>query len=208
MRHIFATKLLIELASKRLIFSIDESWFNRSLKKEYSWLPWNKFGPLLNINSFGRCSLILAIGSDGEWMAMAKTNTVKSDDYINFLTLFGYIMSLRGIDLQNDWIITMDNASIHSWTATLEIIRKMQINAWFLTPYSPSLAPVEIAFKYIKSKLRSLSSFQFNFSKIKGQKVIIEVLKSISKSSILKAWIATIKEWKRIHSSNLKPHAI
>ena len=96
MMHILDTKLFIELSTKRLIFSIDESWFNRSLKKEYSWLLRNKSGSSLNIDSFGRCSLILAIGSDGEWMVIIKTNTVKSDDYINFLTLFGYMLSMRG----------------------------------------------------------------------------------------------------------------
>ena len=51
MRHMFAIKLLIKSTTKRLIFSIDESWFNRSLKKEYSWLLWNKSRPSLKMFS-------------------------------------------------------------------------------------------------------------------------------------------------------------
>ena len=88
-RRIFESKLLIELAEDSIIYNIDESNFNRSLKKKYFWLPRGKPGRLLNITFYDRCSLILAVRSDGEWIWMIITNTVKSIDYSNFLTLLG-----------------------------------------------------------------------------------------------------------------------
>ena len=53
MKRVFASKLLIKLAKNSQIYKIDESSFNRSLKKEYSGLPRGKFRGLLIITFFG-----------------------------------------------------------------------------------------------------------------------------------------------------------
>ena len=152
MRRIFSSKLLIELTKDSIIYNIDESSFNRSLKKEYSCLPKGWSGRLLNIASYSRCSLILAMGSDGQWIGMIKTNTVNSVDHSSFLTLLGYLMSLRGISVESDLILTIDNASIHSSKDIHNIMRRLKVKMWFIPPYSPSLAPVEIVFRIINRK--------------------------------------------------------
>ena len=52
----------------------------------------------------------------------------------------------------------LDNAPIHQSKETQAIFRQISLPTLFLPPYSPTLAPVELFFRYLKSKIRSLKS--------------------------------------------------
>ena len=172
--------------------------FNRSLRANYSWLPRRLSGPILNLNTFGRCSLILAIMSDGQWVGMLKPNTVRASDFTKFLTLLCTLLELTGISIENDWVFTMDNASIHTCKVTTSIMNKFKLNIWYIPPYTPIFAPIELVFKYIKAKIKaSWSQSQVNYSRKDGQKFIVEAMKFITPRTVIKTWVAVIGEWKQ-----------
>ena len=52
-------------------------------------------------------------------------------------------------------IIWLDNASIYSYDSTKRLFAYLNLNAFYLSPYWPHLAPVKLLFKIIKSKIRS-----------------------------------------------------
>ena len=54
----------------------------------------------------------------------------------------------------SEWIVTLDNASIHQAKKSIKAIKKLNINVIFLPPYSPMLVPVELFFSMIKIKIR------------------------------------------------------
>ena len=52
----------------------------------------------------------------------------------------------------------LDNAPIHLSKETQAIFRQISLPTLFLPPYSPTLAPVELFFRYLKSKIKSVKS--------------------------------------------------
>ena len=54
----------------------------------------------------------------------------------------------------SEWIVTLDNVSIHQAKKSIKIIKKLNNNVIFLHPNSPMLAPAELFFRMIKIKIR------------------------------------------------------
>ena len=50
--------------------------------------------------------------------------------------------------------ILLDNCSSHRAKTTLDYLKAKNWSIFFLPPYSPQLAPVELAFNHIKSQIR------------------------------------------------------
>ena len=79
---------------------------------------------------------------------------------------------------QQNIIIWLDNASIHSSDSTKRLFAYLNLNIFYLPPYWPHLAPVELLFKIIKSKIRSkFWEKEINFDKNSGMEWIYCVLK-------------------------------
>ena len=196
-RRIYAIKLLTELSNNKILINLDESAFNRSLRIEYYLLPRRISGSILNLNSLGRCSLVLAILSDRQWIDILKPNTVNGNDYAKILTLLCTLLTFRGISPEKDWIFTMDNASIHTCEITTEIMKKFKINIWYIPPYTPIYALVELVIKFIKAKIKVFGrQTQINYSKKEGQRLIVDALKFINSKAVINTWVAVIDVWK------------
>ena len=54
-------------------------YFNRDLKKQYSWLPRGATNSIINTVTTGRCSMISAIISNGEFLWLIVENTGNSE---------------------------------------------------------------------------------------------------------------------------------
>ena len=65
----FAVELLAAIHSKRVVINIDESNFERSVKRNYSWLLHGSSGIILKNIFKGKSSLILATESSSLWFA-------------------------------------------------------------------------------------------------------------------------------------------
>ena len=95
-------------------------------------------------------------------------------------------------------ILTLNNASVHTSIRTRNLMSRLNIKASYLPPYSPKLAPVELFFNIIKSKLCSNSSTKIiDFWKDSGLKWIFEVLKEITEYQLMHLWMKTISEAKQ-----------
>ena len=112
----------------------------------YSWLTKKRSDPILNINSFGRCLLILENLFDGQWVGMLKPNTVKSDYYFMFLVLLCFLLKLRDNSYENECIFTMDSASVHSCKDNILLMKRLSLTEWFILPYTPVFTPIKLYF--------------------------------------------------------------
>ena len=72
-------------------------------------------------------------------------------------------------------------------------MKKFKLIIWYIPPYTPIYAPVELVFKFIKAKIKAFGrQTQINYSKKEGQRLIVEALKFINSKAAINTWIAVI----------------
>ena len=64
-------------------------------------------------------------------------------------------LKLRSIDVNNDLIFTLDNATTHHWKDVTKVFNNLHLNALFIPAYTPTLAPIELEFKALKCKIKA-----------------------------------------------------
>ena len=64
---------------QQLIFKVDEWSFTIAVKAEYSWLPVGKSSIVINDLWKGSASLIMALGSNGQWFGIIWQGTINSE---------------------------------------------------------------------------------------------------------------------------------
>ena len=194
-KALFCTELLLMIAKGNVIINWDESSFDRSVKRQFSWLPMSKSCPIINDRLKRRASLILATWNTGEWIAMVVVDTINSYKFWLFLKLLESIINNLCPSIEKSPAIIFDNARIHSSIKTRKKIKELDLQVRFLAPYWPEVAPVERIFGMIKSKLRVLGgTLDIDFNKKKGVDMIFSIIRSLSKESWLKAWMDLVKE--------------
>ena len=81
----------------------------------------------------------------------------------------------------------LDNASIHLSKETQAIFRQINLPTLFLPPYSPTLAPIKLFFRYLKSKIRSIKSKNKTFTELNLETTQFLMLDEKSTKGLLKA---------------------
>ena len=114
LQSMHASQILQMLLNKSLIISIDEWSFNRDLKNNYAWLPKGISSKVINIMTFGRCTLISAVFSDGNFIWMMVQDTVKSKKFCRFLQILKYVPKQSKVELMANISITLGNAPVHT----------------------------------------------------------------------------------------------
>jgi len=59
--------------------------------------------------------------------------------------------------LERGSVLVLDNASIHRGGAIGQLVEKAGCSLLYLPPYSPDLNPIELAWSFIKSRVRTLA---------------------------------------------------
>ena len=196
-KALFWTELLSLLYRTEVVINVDESSFERSIKRQYSWLPKGKSSAIINDRLRGKASLILATWSNGKWFAMAIVGTVDSVKFCVFMRFLEFVIKSEQDYLSKLPTIIVDNAKTHTSKITKEVLSKLVFKTRYLAPYWPEVASVEQPFGIIKSKLRSVKEkTEINFGKDEGIQVILNILKSIAHSSWEKMWIKAVREAK------------
>jgi Mg2+/Co2+ transporter CorB len=75
----------------------------------------------------------------------------------------------------------------------------LKLELAFLPPYSPALAPIELVFGFIKSKIRASAKEEaVNFSKSTGIRYIQNALQELTAHVIKKVWLRMVKTAKEV----------
>ena len=83
---------------------------------------------------------------------MIKVDTINGKDFSNFIKAILFNLKLRNIDVNNNLIFTLDNATTHHWKDATKVFNNLHLNALFIPAYTPTLAPIELVFKALKLK--------------------------------------------------------
>ena len=180
---------------EQLIFSEDEWSFTRAVKAEYSWLPVGKSSSAINDVQKSSSSLIISIGSNGQWFGFIKQRTIDSKNFWIFLNQLDKALYESNRTYQNASFIILDNARIHTSTFTNIAISHLKLRVEYLPPFCPELAPIEHVFRAIKAKLRSWSSIQAtDFNKQPGIETLKEAIDNFSKKTWMNVWVGVTHE--------------
>ena len=183
-KALFWTELLLLIAKGEIIINLDESSFDRSVKRQFSWLPVGRSYPIINDKLKGRASLILATWNTGEWISKVVLDTVDSKKFWVFLKLLKITISNNNSDITKPPIIILDNARTHSSIKTINKIKDLDLQIRFLAHIDQRSPPVERAFGRIKSKLRVLGgTMDIDFGKRKEVELIFLLMRSLTKES-------------------------
>ena len=197
-QSIFALRVLKNLSLGKIFINVDESSFTKSVKSNYSWLPVGESHPIVNTLGTGRAVVLFALISNGDWFWFISKRTTNSEVFWNFIILLAKYIELWMDFSASESKLILDNASIHLSTVTKQITRKLGFRMWLLPQYSPNLAPVEIVFGMLKSKLRMKKSKQvIKFSMISGRKEICDVLAGFTKVKVSRLWLVFVREAKK-----------
>ena len=198
-QSIFSWRIISSIYSGQTIINVDESIFSRSVKSNYSWLPRGESSWILTPNHLSRWVVYFALWSSGEWMALISNNIGNSNRFCMFLFLLKrFIESALNLKLSRV-ILTLDNASTHWSHHSKKGMKALNLKGYFLPPYSPTLAPVELVFSIMKNFVSKRRNWiKLNFSKKSGRKALKDSLEILNKAAGLKLWIRFIIEAKKI----------
>ena len=173
--------------------------FNRDWRKNYSWLPKGITNEIVNLKIKGSWSLIAGIWSDGQFLCMIVHTNVSSQIFQHYLSILKYALKARRDIESKNVLICLDNASTHTASNTIWRIKELELNVMFLPPYSPSLAPVELFFKKIKTQFRNYNwNKTINFNKPHGYLELWKIILNLEGYSVKSTCTEVIKYVKQL----------
>jgi transposase len=139
-----------QIAPERLVF-LDESGFSLCLYRHYGWSPCNQrcvaavpFVRGTNLSVLGAYSL------SGMQAITSKAGAFKRDDFEQFLQ-----ESLLPV-LPPGSVLVLDNARIHHGGQVAALVEQAGCSLLYLPPYSPDFSPIELAWGWVKHKVRAV----------------------------------------------------
>ena len=197
LKALFWLHLVEFLTSFKLMINVDGWILTKSIKQSYSWLEKRKSWRIYNTKYKGSMSLLSAISSDGSSFTSANSSTVNSSVFLAYIKSLLEYYSKRVIRDNSEVLLIMDNCPYQTARSTREKLRKWRVNVLYLPPYWPELAPVELMFRSLKSKLKSFKEKEsINYWSQDGIDLVVTTLKKIRPKEILNYWSQFYKEAK------------
>ena len=197
LRKLFSIQTIQEIHPKFLIANWDEWSINRNTKLNYSWSKIGANKETKNSVFVGSISIIMCIYSNGCWFAMMTTSTTTSQVFIHFMSKMNEWLCKNNNFNYERLHLYLDNCPYHKSKIIVDYLSKLKMNIFFLPPYSPSLAPIELAFGFLKRKLKKSSrGIRFNLQSKEAFHSIFDTLKDMNRRLVLSFFNKFYKELK------------
>ena len=189
LKAIFCLDLIEHINLFKLIVNVDGWVLTRTVKQNYSWLKKGKSWKLYNWLYTGSISLLSAISSDGSGFTAAYPSTVNSIIFVEFIESLLEYYAKQATWSNSEVLVIMDNCPYQISDLTKNKLKTLGVNALYLPPYWPELAPVEFLFRSIKAKLRQVKERKcIKFLSKDGIRLVTSTLIKIKPSEILSYW--------------------
>ena len=133
-----------------ILINIDKTLFSRATNCTHSWLPKRKEWIINNISYSNSWSLITSIASTESAYAFRYSCSFTEEIFADFLKALKSFIQDEMKSNPNDWLILMDNASIHRSKIVKDTIHQEKLKIAFIPTYSPDLALIEKYFSLLK----------------------------------------------------------
>ena len=181
-----------------MLINIDESWFNKDTRRNYSWPRTGKSWSITNIVFKGSVNVISWITTKGEAINMFKYILTNSKIFLKFLKYVWEYFEEKGLKA-NEIGVILDNWSIHRAQMVREYWINLGLRLLYIPAYCPELAPIEIYSAQVKAKLtKGIKGLQIDLKKDSFIEELSNCIYSVQKESISKIWsnfVNTICRW-------------
>ena len=139
----------------------------------------------------------MSIFSNGCWFAMISNATTNTQVFIYFLNrMIEWLIKNNKFGFKNINLI-LDNCPYNKSKEAIKNMQKLPIKIYFLPPYSPSLAPIELMFGWIKIIINKRSiGMKINLKSKEANNQIFKVFKDINNELTRKMFSKFYKELK------------
>jgi transposase len=128
---------------------VDESGYNLNLTPRYARAPrGQRAHAKLPRNVPATTTVIAALTSSGMGASMLLEGA--TDHHV----VEAYVRELLIPTLRPGQVVVLDNLSAHKRAEIEPLLQAVGCEVWFLPPYSPDLAPIELAFAKLKQAVR------------------------------------------------------
>ena len=185
MRKIFWINFADIIDNNALIANWDEWSITRNTKLNYSWSKSSFNQEFLNKSFAGNKSIIITIFANGWWFVLISNSNTNAEIFEFYLKKLNcWLVSKDLFGYQKLWL-TLDNWSYHKGKKIVKLMRSFNWNTLFLPPYSPSLAPIELAFGYLKKMLaKKWRGDRLNLNTKGANQHILTEMKKLTKPKI------------------------
>ena len=185
-RILFSITVANMVDSKTLLINIDETLINKETKLNYSWTPVGKNSEWFNSKFAGSLNITFAICSNGGWIAMLSNETLTADRFMTFLKFFKtFLIENNNFEFKNV-VLMLDNLSWHRTSKIIDLWQKYSFKIWYIPPYSPLFAPVELVFGILKRKLaQKYKGKRTSLSNYEGFTLVVMCLEEIKAEVII-----------------------
>lgn len=130
---------------------LDEAGFSLALYLLYGWaFRKERLVESVPLNRGKNQSVLGAFGKEGMVVTTSKRGAMKRVDVERFLE--EDLLPL----LPHGSVLVLDNAKIHKGGRIKEIVEAAGCSLLYLSPYSPDFSPIELAWGWIKQRVRRL----------------------------------------------------
>jgi transposase len=130
---------------------LDEIGFSLALCLFYGWASrTERLVESVPLNRGKNLSVLSAFGADGFVSQVNKIGAMKRLDVERFLE-FELLPKLA-----SGSVLVLDNAKIHKGGRIAQIVAKSGCCLLYLSPYSPDFSPIELAWSWVKQRVRRL----------------------------------------------------
>ena len=193
LRILYSIRLAKQLKEQILLINIDEVSFAPEVLNSRSWLKKGINWELFSLKYSGSVSMILAVTSDGDYLAAILKSRWNSEAFIEFLKMINWWIDAYSINGDRRALVLLDNCSIHRSNKTIEYMKSTKLWYMFLPHYTPSLAPVELVFANLKRRISSIDTNHItNWRSKEGKDILKKCLIEIEPQEIIKWWAHSI----------------
>ena len=150
MRSLYWTYFAKKLNNSDLILNTDEFSIRRSIKINYSWGLRGNSIECKNISIGNSIKISLTIASNKMWHWLVTKETIMAPKFVIYLKLLNRWINTINQSEYSKIKLILDNCSTHRWKITKKWLKKANLNVFYLPPYSPQLAHVELWFNILK----------------------------------------------------------
>ena len=189
LRILYSIRLAKQLNEKILLINIDEVNFTTEVSNNRSWLKRGINCEIFSQKYSGAVSVVLAINSDGDYLAAALKERLNSNIFIEFLKIMNLWIESNDLKFYKRVLVLLDNCPIHRSSKTIQYMRTTKLWYMFLPVYTPSLAPVELVFANLKRRIAWIDTNEItNWNSIEGTKILKKSLNEIESNEIINCW--------------------
>ena len=132
------------------IINIDESIIHFTEHRNRGWLPAGKHNQVTNSKKLRGVNIITALSSTGQLMFTVNFGMTNSATFSFFLTKLTQHLDGENPKWREHSVIMLDNAPYHRSAVSVKLMHDLRLPILFLGPYDFHLAPIEMAFCFIK----------------------------------------------------------